>query len=188
MIWARSLGNDLTALRERIGRNNLTATLRPLGYTFVSFSTGFQPTDLTDADLYLSPYPQFTEFQRLLIDRTPLWPFLFMDGDRDLFAQARDRTLFALDRLAKIAADPRPTLTFAHIVCPHPPFLFGENGEDTSRRDKRFNVSDGVKFQALGLEPEAYIQGYRDQSIYITRRIEQVISPDPRAVRRSRRS
>ena len=28
----------------------------------------------------------------------------------------------------------------------------------------------------LGLKPEAYIQGYRDQAIYITRRIEQVIA------------
>ena len=49
-----------------------------------------------------------------MIDRTPLWPFLFMDGDRDLFTQSRDRTLFTLDRLAQIARDPRPTLTFAH--------------------------------------------------------------------------
>ena len=72
----KEMSTDLTALRERIGRNNLAATLGPLGYTFVSFSTGFEPTDLTDAELYLSPYPQFTEFQRLLIDRTPLWPFL----------------------------------------------------------------------------------------------------------------
>ena len=171
----KELGTDLTVLRERIGGNNLAATLDPLGYTFVSFSTGFEPTDLTDADLYLSPYPQFSEFHRLLIDRTPLWPFLFMDGDRDLFTQSRDRTLFALDRLAQIAADPRPTFTFAHIVCPHPPFLFGENGEDTSRRDKRFFVTDGVKFQAIGLEPDAYIQGYRDQAVYITERIEGVI-------------
>ena len=172
----KGLGSDMTTLREVIGRNNLVATLRSLGYTFISFSTGFEPTDHPDADLYLSPYPQFSEFHSLLIDRTPLWPFLFRDGDRDLFAQSRDRTLFTLDHLAKIAADPRPTLTSVHIVCPHPPFLFGENGEDTSQRDKRFHVTDGVKFQAIGLEPHAYIQGYRDQAVYITRRIEQVIS------------
>jgi hypothetical protein len=171
----KGLDSDLTALREVIGRNNLIATLRPLGYMHVSFSTGFEPTDYPDADRYLSPYPQFAEFQRYLIDRTPLWPFFFRDGDRDLFAQSRDRTLYTLDQLAEISTDPRPTLTFAHIVCPHPPFLFGENGEDTSQRDNRYDVSDGVRYQALGLKPEAYVRGYRDQAVYITRRIEQVI-------------
>jgi len=171
----KELGSDQTILRDFIGRNNLAITLGSLGYTFVSFSTGFEPTDLTDADVYLSPYPQFTEFQRLLIDRTAIGPFLYMAEERDLFTQSRDRTLFALDQLAEIATDPRPTLTFAHIVCPHPPFIFGEHGEDSSRRDQRFWVTGGVKYQAHDLDPEAYFQGYRDQAVFITRRIEQVI-------------
>ena len=121
----KGLATNQAELHELIDRNNLAATLHPLGYQFITFSTGFDPTDLADADRYLSPYGQFTEFQRLLIDRTLLWAFLpGLDG-RDLFTQARDRMLFLLDHLPQIAVDPRPTFTFAHILCPHPPFVVG---------------------------------------------------------------
>jgi len=68
----KGLGKNQAKLRELIDRNNLAATLHHLGYKFVTFSTGFDPTDLTDADRYLSPYEQFTGFQRFLIDQTLL--------------------------------------------------------------------------------------------------------------------
>ena len=42
----KGLGTNQTELHELIARNNLAATLRPLGYKFVTFSTGFDPTDL----------------------------------------------------------------------------------------------------------------------------------------------
>jgi hypothetical protein len=181
----QGLGNDLIALHDLIARNRLAATLRSLNYKFVTFSTGFEPSDVVDSDCYLSPYFQFTEFQRLLIDQTPLWAFLSLAESRDLFTQARDRTLFLLDHLPEVADDPQPTLTLAHVLCPHPPFLFGEKGEDVSRRDERYYMSDGCRYQGFSSEPQVYIRGYRDQAIYITRRIEQVVdqiltrSPEP---------
>ncbi len=171
----KGLGTNQTELRELIGRNNLAATLRPLGYKFVTFSTGFDPTDLTDTDRYLSPYEQFTGFQRLLIDQTLLWALLPETDGRDLFTQARDRTLFLLDHLPRIAADPQPTLTLAHILCPHPPFIFGADGEDISHRDDRYYLGDGDKFNGMASKPEVYVRGYRGQAVYITRRIEEVI-------------
>ena len=78
----KGLGKNQVELHELIARNNLAASLRPLGYKFVTFSTGFDPTDLTESDRYLSPYEQFTEFQRLLIDQTLLWALLPEDGHR----------------------------------------------------------------------------------------------------------
>ena len=76
-----------------------------------------------------------------------LWALLPEADRRDLFTKARDRTLFLLDQLPQIAADPQPTLTLAHIVCPHPPFIFGADGEDTSHRDDLYYLGDGNKFQ-----------------------------------------
>ncbi len=171
----KGLGTDQTELHELIDRNNLAATLRPLGYKFVTFSTGFDPTDLTDADRYLSPYEQFTGFQRLVNDQTLLWALLPETNGRDLFTQTRDRTLFLLDHLPRIAADPQPTLTLAHVLCPHPPFVFGADGEDISHRDDRFYLGDGDKFNGMATRPEVYVRGYHGQAIFITRRIEEVI-------------
>jgi len=171
----KGLGTNQTELRELIDRNNLAATLRPLGYKFVTFSTGFDPTDLTDSDRYLSPYEQFTGFQRLVIDQTLLWALLPDTDGRDLFTQSRDRTLFLLDQLPRIAADPQPTLTLAHIVCPHPPFIFGADGENISHRDDRYYLGDGNKFNGMATNPDVYVRGYHGQAIFVTRRIEEVI-------------
>ena len=66
-------------------------------------------------------------------------------------------------------------MTFAHIVCPHPPFIFGAEGEDISHRDDRYYLGDGNKFHGMALKPEVYVRGYRSQSVFITKRIEEVI-------------
>src|SRR5262249_45688605 len=39
----RGLGSDQTELSDFIGRSNVVASLRPWGYRFVTFSTGFDP-------------------------------------------------------------------------------------------------------------------------------------------------
>jgi hypothetical protein len=73
----RGLAHDQTELSDFIGKNNMIATLRPLGYKFISFATGFDPTEQPEADVYMSPYPHSTGFERLIIDETPLeifWP------------------------------------------------------------------------------------------------------------------
>jgi hypothetical protein len=177
--------NDVTKLRTLIAENNLFATLRPLGYKVVTFATSFDPTDLTQTDYYLSPYLHFSEFQRLLIDRTCFWAFLPNPEGLDLFTQTRERTLFMLAHLPEVAADPRPTLTFAHILCPHPPFLFDQDGQDVGHRDDAYYLNDGTRYQGFAKDPKVYVRSYRDQAIYITRRIEEIIeqilarSPQP---------
>jgi hypothetical protein len=181
----RGLGNDQTELSELIGRNNVVETLRSLGYKFVTFASGFDPTEHPEADEYRAPYHQFREFHRLLIDLTPLGTVFTDPRHVDLFTMARERTLYLLDHLADVAADPAPTFTFAHLLCPHPPFVFGEDGTDVSHRDDRFYLNDGRKFQGESSESEVYHRGYRAQAIFITKRIEQTInrilaeSPEP---------
>ena len=56
----KGLGNDQTELSDLIGRNNVVASLRPLGYQFVTFATGFDPTEHPEADVYLSPHARIS--------------------------------------------------------------------------------------------------------------------------------
>ncbi len=180
----KGLENDQTALKDLIGQNDVLATLRPLGYRFVTFATGFEPTEHPEADRYLSARPHTTEFQRMVIDLTPareLWP----DPRRlDPFQQARERTTYLLDHLAEVARDPRPTFTLAHVLAPHPPVVFGENGEDVGHEHKVFMLYN-PRVNGRLEKPEGFRRGYRDQSAYITRRIQETIdriladSPEP---------
>jgi hypothetical protein len=172
----RGRGHDLTGLAECIGRNSLIATLRPIGYKYVTFSSGFQETDHPQSDVYLTPsHLPFTGFQRLLISTTPFGSLLPVPKSLDRFEMVRERVLYTLEHLPDVADDPASTFTFAHFMCPHPPFLFGEDGEDVRERDNAPYRSEGMKFDGVTTEKRTYRRGYRDQAVFITKRIEATI-------------
>jgi hypothetical protein len=76
-------------------------------------------------------------------------------------ASAVKQTHYALDALEKIPDIKAPTFTFAHIVCPHPPYVFDENGN-------RPSVSEtGDKRTAMKL--------YAAQMAYLDKRIERLV-------------
>ncbi len=159
--------------------------LRPRGYKFIGFSTGFEPTDCSEADLYLLHRPSTPEFYRLLVEMTPIGAFFAEARIDDRYSANRDRTLFLLDELPKIARMEGPTFTFAHIVSPHPPFVFGENGEDVSPRDVLpFAFHPRMRVENFGT-PDYFREAYRKQSIFLTNQVERMIdrllaeSPEP---------
>lgn len=172
----KGLGPDQTELSDLIGDSNVMASLRPLGYKFVTFATGFDPTEHPSADLYLSPHSYASGFERMVIDATPLrvlWPSA---EHLDPAMRLRQRTLFLLDQLAEITQNPAPTFTLAHVICPHPPFVFGEHGEDVSRRFRKYTDAGGDRVGGRFRDPADFSLGYRGQSAFITGRIEQAIA------------
>ena len=68
----KGLGIDQTELTQFIARNDVVASLRPLGYRSVTFATGFDPTENPEADSYLTPHVLVSNFERMLIDMTPI--------------------------------------------------------------------------------------------------------------------
>ncbi len=178
-------GEDRGPLITLIRQNSVARSLRQIGYKYVTFSTGYGATEITNSDLYLTTGTRLSPFHMLLVQFTPLRWGLGPPEQRSPYEISRHRTLFLLDRLPEIALDPDPTFTFAHILGPHPPFLFGANGEDLAPHDLPFSMVDGVEFHGLYGGKDAYIKGYRNQVAYLTKRIEQVIdeilenSPEP---------
>jgi hypothetical protein len=172
---------DKTLFRE----NAVIRALRPLGYRFVTFGSGFDFTEFPGNDVYSSPHPHLSNFHRMVVDATParlIWPD---PATRDAFTLSRERTLHTFDRLPEVAKDPRPTFTVAHIVAPHPPFVFGADGEDVSPRPKRCVLSDGTVYRYFYGGEETYVPGYRAQAEYVVKRVERAIdailasSPEP---------
>jgi hypothetical protein len=64
-----------------------------------------------------------------------------------------------------------PKFVFAHILSPHPPFIFGPNGEPVKQR-LPFSVWDGHEFPGT---KEEYLNGYRNQVTYINGRIQNLV-------------
>jgi len=178
-------GDDLLPIAELIKDNLVRKSLRPLGYQFVSFASGYDATELTDADRYLVPLTGNPEFSQLILEITPIDVWLSEFRHEDRFSAIRDRTEYTLDRLPSIARIKGPTFTFAHILGPHPPFVFGEHGEDISpRRLFAKSRSKSLISPEFG-SPNFVREAYRQESIYLTERVERTIeqilarSPEP---------
>lgn len=177
---------DLLPITDLIRDNLVRKSLRPLGYRFVSFSTGFEPTDFPDSDIFYQPRPGNPEFSQILLEMTPVDAWRSRVNKSDRYSAQRDRVLFLLDRLPEVASIQGPTFTFAHLLAPHPPFIFGPNGEDVSprweaRQDGRAQRTHAERFGT----PEYFRAGYRDESAFLTARVERAVerilasSPEP---------
>ena len=161
-------------------------TLGGLGYRFVTFATGFAETEHPRAEFYLSPVGYKSPFHRMLLDHTPLGPLAPVPAEWfDSYALTRSQTLYVFEKAPEVARWRAPTFTFAHIVSPHPPFVFGRNGEDVSDRGKRYYLTDGERFRMWYGDRNDYIAGYRDQAAFLTEKVEKMIdqilanSPEP---------
>lgn len=173
---AGSAARDVGVLRPLVGQNAVIESLRPLGYKFVTVSTGFDITDHPSADVYLTPeLGGLSAFHTLLLGTTPLGPVVQRASASHSYKKSRARTLHALKWLPAIALKKEPTFAFVHILTPHPPFLFGPQGEDVSPYGKSYLLTDGSKFLAHYGDARAYKRGYRQQVEFITARVEQTI-------------
>jgi hypothetical protein len=165
--------------------NAVVSSLRPLGYKFVTFASGFDFTDYPKADAYMSPFESYTAFHRLLLESVPVRRFVHRRSMDDSYALTRERTVFLCENLPEVAKMREPTFTFAHILAPHPPFVFGENGEDVSRRDLKYYLNDGSIYQSYYGDANSYVRGYRQEVAYLTKVVEKAIagilenSPEP---------
>ncbi len=82
--------------------------------------------------------------------------------------------MYLFDHLAEVADDPRPTFCLAHVVAPHPPFVFDRDGNDISAENSSYRLTDGKLWSDLDRHggPDDYASHYRDQATYITARVE----------------
>ncbi len=123
-----------------IQRNKVAQYVKSKGYTYVHFSSGCLWTqENQDADVTIRS-GRANEFllvfaQTTMLGVIPLQKHLFRED-------ARTRVLGAFDGLSRLNQIHGPKFVLAHIICPHPPFVFGPNGEQVNRADVQ--MSGGV--------------------------------------------
>ena len=175
---AGNRSSDRLPLKDRIADNAAFRAFRGQGYRLVTFASGFDATESLGADLTLAPPFHLRTFPSLVAGQTPLWLLLGQQRAQDPYRKHRDRINKVLDDLP-IAPDPSgsPTFTFAHILAPHPPFVFGADGRDLSGGEGAYSLNDSEGWcQMKGHDgPEDYARRYRDQVTYLTNRLERVI-------------
>jgi hypothetical protein len=155
--------------------NGVSRFLKHYGYVTVAFSSGWWGTEITNADSYLAPRWQPDFFQRELIEMTPVDFIARQLGAQDRHAAHRERVLYTFDRLPEVAELDGPLFVFAHVVAPHPPFVFGPHGEEIEP-ERGFTLFDGDKIIGEGgLTRDEYVRRYRNQLMFINGRVEKAV-------------
>lgn len=171
---ARAVGpesDDRGPLVRWLLGNRVMRELRGRGYRIVTFASGYSGTEFRDADRHLAPGLALTEFQNLLLSLTPVGAALAALTNKSQHDLHRERAGYILERLPGAARGPGPAFVFAHLLPPHPPFVYGPAGEPLAPSGP-FNLSDGNHYHHG--EPDAvarYIEGYRGQVRYVERRL-----------------
>jgi hypothetical protein len=75
----------------------------------------------------------------------------------------RERIRFVFDEFERAAALPGPKFVFMHVLSPHPPMVFGPNGEAVNVG--RFEDKSGENLE------QALLDAYSDQVVYVNSRV-----------------
>jgi len=179
MAYVEDLTDEpsLETTRSLIQNNLVHQAFEEIGYTTIAFDMGFSWGNMKESDYYFDEYPRdiqtwsLTPFEITYIKGT-LGVLLF-ERNIDLGEQITlsdlerkaERTLLILDVLPEIPKMPGPKFIHAHIISPHPPYLF--NADGTLNPDaEEISASQGYPEQLRFLEPRLLdiVQQIIDQS------------------------
>jgi hypothetical protein len=169
---------DRIPLARLIRWNAVRAILEEQGYRVVALSSGYRMTEWENStDFQRAPVRALTTLERLLIETSALTfiqEFAPRWGAEPFFpgyAAHRDQIRFTMDQIEASSRLAGPKFVFAHILAPHPPFVFGQDGE-VLPQSHPYTLRDGNAY--LGTQSE-YITGFRGQVLFINRWLQELI-------------
>jgi len=122
---------DRRPVYDSIKYSEVAKKFKSHGYSFINFNSGMTMTsDIPTADRNLCGNNRFliNEFTIQLIGMTALKPFYVY-----LLNDLSDVILCTFSTLPEVKENTsEPIFVLAHIMIPHPPFIFGPNGESIS--------------------------------------------------------
>jgi hypothetical protein len=160
---------DILPACRAVAHNKLFDFLRKRGYRIVTFAVAYPPLDLRTADIYMSGASGLSEFQESILNTTPL-PLLFMASGRERPHQPyASQIMYIFNHLPDTTKLKPPIFVFAHILCPHPPFVFDHNGR-VMAPEKQFNAPIGSRLH--GAEGST---GYIEQVRFVNHKIKETV-------------
>ncbi len=164
--------DDRKPLYDRFVHNQVAGALKNAGYKTVAYETGYSLTELKQADDYIVSEWTSSEFGNILLATTPL-PRL-LGRVFSPYGIHRRRILKTLDALATRTPGDGPEFVFAHVIAPHPPFVFKADGGEVDP-ERTFFMGDGSHYIDAGGSVEDYIDGYRNQVQFINSRVTGIV-------------
>jgi hypothetical protein len=119
-------------MKDAVQHSEVRRILENQGYKTIFFANNADFSDTRDGDFYEAPFPiQFDIFSSLFLYQTNIGLLAGIDQlgiSQFSYDTHRRIILYAFERLPEVAALEGPKYVFAHIIAPHPPYVFGRMG------------------------------------------------------------
>jgi hypothetical protein len=126
---------DARPLIDMIQDSRLVDVLKRHGYRLVTFASGYTGTELENADVRFAPFWQLSEFQSMVLGTMMLTPLTGFVANRLEDRMQAGLIRYVLRTLPGVRQSQRPSFIFAHVVCPHAPFVFDAQGAQPKIRE-----------------------------------------------------
>ena len=166
--------NEQVYFSNLMRHNKFMRALKGCGYRTVAIESGYFFTDHPVVDIYLQSGIGTNEFENLLLADSPLDVLaepLNLKPPEFSFEAHRQRVLYSFEKLEELPKTTGPKIVFAHIISPHPPFVFDSSGQPIEP-DSSYYLGDGDDYQG---SLDEYLEGYPEQVQYVNHRLERVI-------------
>jgi hypothetical protein len=167
--------NNWWLMSPYIDNSRVRSALENLNYTTISLATDWSITDNPTSEIYYTPSRiMITDFEYFFINSTPLVAtksILSNIAFIPSYNSHRELVNYNFETLARIPELRGPKFVFAHIISPHPPFVFNADGTNL-QPDYPFGFDEANDYPD---NDEHYRQGYIGQVQYINNRIMQMV-------------
>ncbi|MCC6301101.1 MAG: hypothetical protein IT314_17565 [Anaerolineales bacterium] len=168
--------SDRGPLRELLQHSVLRRILEQRGYTFVALPSAALFAQMTDADVYYNAVSGgVNEFEGLVLSSTVVG-VLAESWGMELPVQGyslhKRYILSAFEALQTVPELPSPKFVFAHILSPHPPFVFDRDGNFVPPT-RPYSTWDASLYTG---SLDEYKKGYIDQLVFVNAEMKRVIA------------
>lgn len=160
-------------LKDLIWHSQARKALEKLGYKTVSFDSGYDLTKIQDSDYFFHRYMQLNQYEEMLLTSSLIGlldEVINLGLPMRTYDTHRQRIEDTFTNLKEINTLPGPKFVFAHLLLPHPPFVYTSEGQPRSN-DSPYHIHDGLYYFSM----EEYKEGYIDQIIYVNNEFEKII-------------
>jgi Sulfatase len=167
LSFAAGIRDNQSPLGTLIINSRVRKWLENTGYKiYLSGEYLFSEVDDPAIVFYSQRTHRLSTFESLLLEST-MFEILVEETNLDIstytYQTHREKILDGFSEIHTLAQIGGPKFVFVHIIAPHPPFVFDENGVSI-QPDREYTIFDTGKFTG---GRENYIDGYRDQLTYI---------------------
>jgi hypothetical protein len=180
-----SAAYDQEPLYKMIQGNRVMEFLKGQGYTVTCLSSEIKSWDMKAVDRSISNEGETSEFLSALLNTTPAPLFFNTSRGSSSYRSHRRDILDAFRALEESPLQKGPFFLFAHLMAPHPPFVFGPNGEAVEP-DYLFSKVDADRLHGQNeAAVRDYIVRYREQVAFLNKKILEAVdailsrSPEP---------